>query len=458
MSLISQVLHRTECVPRVCCGALSRRAFPALLDMRFSPAACGPFGRRSRPIAFALFLASFVNSIASPAVGQGAPFTQPLPTSVAAGQVTLRANAGQALAGGPDVLCVGAPGNSVRGFDAGSVVVYRRDPVSGAFYVDQRLQPSSLSSYDRFGGAVALSGDLLVVGAKGDDTSGPNSGAVYVFRRATASQPFVLLDRLAPPGLGANACYGASVAASGNTFAVGAPRTDVSGFWTGSVYTYTIDSTTNVITPAGVVTDVSGSVGDEFGSAVAVSPNELFVASERLDMPNGPDDVGGVVRFVRQGGAGWVLSQRLFPTLPSEGARFGAALALEPPRPGAPGTLVVGAPEASPLGALGARGAVFVYTAGFGGSWSSAFQHGWWIAQTGSMRGRRWRSPVGSRSRVHHSAGPTSGEQTSSGAMPAAHGRTIRRSHFPESRSTTLRGRASPSRAESRSSVCPGAR
>lgn len=326
-------------------------------------------------------------SLAVPLQAQGAPFTQPLPASTTAGQSTLRANAGQSLAAGPDVVCVGAPGDSVRGFDAGSVVVYRRDPVSGAFYFDQRIQPTSLSSYDRFGGAVAVSGDLLVVGAKGDDTSGPNSGAVYVFRRATAGQPFALLQRLAPPGLGVNACFGAAVAASGDTIAVGAPRTGTNGYWTGSVFTYRVDATTNAITPTGVVTDGTGAVGDEFGSAVAVSPNELFVASERLDPPGGPDNVGGVVRFTRQGTSGWIESQRLFPALASEGARFGAALALEPPRPGAQGTLVVGAPEAGPLGALGARGAVFLYTAGFGGSWYFSTQYGWWVAQTGSQRG-----------------------------------------------------------------------
>ncbi|MEZ5301989.1 MAG: FG-GAP repeat protein [Verrucomicrobiales bacterium] len=88
---------------------------------------------------------------------------------------------------------------------------------------------------DRFGGAVAISGDTVVVGALGEDSgaSGVNSvpdesassaGAAYVFVRngGTWSQQAYLK----PGNPGASDLFGTSVAVSGDTVAVGARRED----------------------------------------------------------------------------------------------------------------------------------------------------------------------------------------------------------------------------------------
>ena len=61
--------------------------------------------------------------------------------------------------------------------------MYRWD---GAAWVQQpKLTAADTSAYDRFGESVAISGDLLVIGAPFNDNSGDNSGAAYVFELAS---------------------------------------------------------------------------------------------------------------------------------------------------------------------------------------------------------------------------------------------------------------------------------
>lgn len=326
-------------------------------------------------------------NIAVPLASASAPqvraFTEPLP----AAQPTMRGNAGESVAVGQRVVAVGAPGESIRGPGAGSVHIYNRDATTGAYTLLQTLQPPTLMPFDRFGGALSINGNLLIIGAKGDDTVAPNSGAAYVFQRPGIGQPYVYLTKLTPPTAAPNDCFGQAVSVIGNRLAVGAPRADIAGFNTGAAYVYTYDFATSAITPDGVVTDPAATAGDEFGSALAVFNSELVVASEMLDKPGGPLNCGGVVSFVRTGSAQWVVGQRLFATAASEDARFGASLAFEPPRPGSIGTLVVGAPTAGPTGAIRARGSVTVFTASLGSPWSQVFEYGYFEIEEGSSRG-----------------------------------------------------------------------
>jgi hypothetical protein len=104
-----------------------------------------------------------------------------------------------------ELLVIGAPGedsapngltadpNDDSMTDAGAVFVLRRE--NGAFVPEGLLKAPNGDAGDRFGNAVALSGDTLVVSAPGEDSgaagidgngadnTAANSGAVYVFAR-----------------------------------------------------------------------------------------------------------------------------------------------------------------------------------------------------------------------------------------------------------------------------------
>jgi hypothetical protein len=136
---------------------------------------------------------------------------------------------GSSVAVDGDTIAVGETLALVDPASAGRVRVFTR---AGAVWTaQQQLQAGNATPGDRFGGAVALAGDVLVVGARFEDGDGtginppvtPNapSGAAYVYTRtgATWSQ----LAYVKAPDTQAGADFGAAVSLSGDSLAVGAP-------------------------------------------------------------------------------------------------------------------------------------------------------------------------------------------------------------------------------------------
>jgi hypothetical protein len=117
-----------------------------------------------------------------------------------------------------DTLLVGAPYSG----DSGAAYVWAR---SGSIWtVQQMLMPADAAAGDRFGGAVALSGDAALVGAEGDDSSTDpekSVGAAYVFARSVSgwSQQQKLTPQGAAQSTALDCGFGQSVALSGTAAA-----------------------------------------------------------------------------------------------------------------------------------------------------------------------------------------------------------------------------------------------
>jgi hypothetical protein len=126
--------------------------------------------------------------------------------------------------------------NSSEG--AGAVYVFRRD---GATWAQEAYVKASNNTAigDLFGGSVALSGDMLAVGAHLEDSASEgvdgdqgdadgninfNSGAVYVFRRAGTAWEQTAYVKAS--NTGANDSFGTSVALSGDTIVAAAASED----------------------------------------------------------------------------------------------------------------------------------------------------------------------------------------------------------------------------------------
>ncbi|MDH5514595.1 MAG: FG-GAP repeat protein, partial [Gammaproteobacteria bacterium] len=77
-----------------------------------------------------------------------------------------------------DLVAVGAYGYNG---EAGRVYIYRRSGTNWS--LEKEITSSSLGTGDRFGYSLDLSGSTLVVGAYRDDDGGSNAGAAYVFTR-----------------------------------------------------------------------------------------------------------------------------------------------------------------------------------------------------------------------------------------------------------------------------------
>ena len=104
-----------------------------------------------------------------------------------------------------------------------------------------KLVPSDGAALDNFGLSTAISGDTVVVGARGDDddVTGVNSGSAYVFVRSGTT--WTQEAKLTPSDAAAGDAFGVSVAISGDTVVVGAhgDDDDVGGPDSGSVYVFT---------------------------------------------------------------------------------------------------------------------------------------------------------------------------------------------------------------------------
>jgi hypothetical protein len=109
-----------------------------------------------------------------------------------------------------NLAVVGASGEDTTAMGAGSAYVF--DASTGALL--HTLNNPTPAEYDGFGASVALSGKFAVVRAPGDDTVAVNAGSVYVFNAGTGA----LLDTLGDGG---------SVAVWGNSLLVGNPASEV---------------------------------------------------------------------------------------------------------------------------------------------------------------------------------------------------------------------------------------
>ena len=102
--------------------------------------------------------------------------------------------------------------------------------------LDPQVVRAGLEAGDMFGGDVNVSGNLLAVGASGDDDGGDNAGAAYVFRRTAGT--WGPGTKIVASDASANTAFGNIVWIEGDHLVVGSPFDDEGGTDTGSVYVF----------------------------------------------------------------------------------------------------------------------------------------------------------------------------------------------------------------------------
>jgi hypothetical protein len=215
--------------------------------------------------------------------------------------------------------------------NSGSVTVFRY--IRGAWMVEQTLVAPVPASGDRFGAAVALEGDVLIVGAPEDDDFGSNAGLAYVFHRADGV--WALETTLKNESPAANDQFGWSLALSGETLAVGARLDDEPATNTGAVVVF-LRSEAGVWTQQAKFKGVDTAASDQFGYSVALHDDTLVVGAFNDD--DGGIDSGGAFVFMRSDGV-WSQQAKLIPADLSPSDLYGSAVAVEADR------AVVGSPQ-----------------------------------------------------------------------------------------------------------------
>jgi hypothetical protein len=214
---------------------------------------------------------------------------------------------------------------------------------------------------DYFGRSVAVDGDTAVIGAYGDDGTGSESGAVYVFVRSEDSGGIITWtqqDKLTVTN-GANDQFGRSVAVDGNTAVIGAPGY---GSNSGAVYVFvrSEDSGGNITwTQQDKLTagDDDAAAGDHFGYSVAVDGDTAVIGAYGDD-DNGSNS-GSAYVFVRSSGT-WTQQDKLtaYAYDAAAGDYFGKSVAVDGD------TAVIGAYGDDDNGSLSGSAYVFVRSSG----------------------------------------------------------------------------------------------
>ena len=206
---------------------------------------------------------------------------------------------------------VGAYWDDVAALDSGTV--YRFDPMVGNALGD--LFGSAPSSFDYFGQAVAAEGDNLIVGAPLDDTSGPDSGIVYVFDQWGQIKSTIL-----NPNPDAFDQFGSALAVSGNILAVGAYADDANGILnSGSVYLFDILTGQLLHT----LTSPNASANGHFGISLSIDELDLIIGAPHEDT-TGPDS-GMVYRF---DAASATLLTQIHNPFPASFDEFGTSVSI----------------------------------------------------------------------------------------------------------------------------------
>ncbi|MBL8719750.1 MAG: FG-GAP repeat protein [Myxococcales bacterium] len=234
---------------------------------------------------------------------------------------TLRAEAkapvafGHAIAASGDLLLIGGQGSSLDGTN-GVAEVWAKAGTTFSRVV--ALSPPKV--FEDFGSAVAIAGDVAVVGAPfATVDTVDEAGAVYVFVKSGGT--WKLDQRVVAPAPSDSAHFGYAVSVSDKRLVVGAPGDDDGAKATGSVYVFDRVGAT-FASPKGKAFQGTADL-EEFGYSVATADDLVLVGARSA----GKDNEGEVHVYTYDGKA-FVEKSKLLPLTPVFGLNFGASVAL----------------------------------------------------------------------------------------------------------------------------------
>ena len=263
---------------------------------------------------------------------------------------------GAAMASDGATILVGAPSErNGSTATAGAVYAFRRD-AGGSWLAPQRLTDPDPLTGSFYGAAVAVSGDIAVVGASAAKVGTIASGNVRIYRRS--GDTWSLESTITAPSPGVGDKFGSSVAIASGRIVVGVQEDHATVG--GSVRIFERISNQWVQTAVVVPTDLASF--DFFGSAVSADADLVAVAARRADV-GGVFDRGSAYVFKRSAGGTWVQQAKLEPPTTQAGdVLYGNSICVRS------GRVIVGASKFGMPGQL-TRGKAFVFSTN-GTSWS----------------------------------------------------------------------------------------
>jgi FG-GAP repeat len=161
--------------------------------------------------------------------------------------------------------------DNANGIRAGAAYVFERITLFGSTFWTQtaKLLASDGDDFDTFGSDVGVSGTWAIVGADSDESG----GSAYLFEDTGGAWP--QKQKLHPAGLPASSDFGYAVAIDGDVAVIGAPDF---GTGTGKVYVYENFGGLGWLLTATLAAH-DGSVGDSFGASVSIAGDQVIVGA-----------------------------------------------------------------------------------------------------------------------------------------------------------------------------------
>ena len=203
-------------------------------------------------------------------------------------------------------LVLGSNTQSSTHVGAGAAYVYRHDGMQWLY--EATLSNSAAKSFERYGSDVAISNDTVIVGERGVDSIAVSAGAAHVHQRIGMTWP--LQQTLTPNDLSVGAAFGDAVAIEGDVAVVGAHSQHATFPDEGFVYTF--DRSGNMWNQQPTLMAPAGFAGNtgRFGRAIAMDGDTLLVGQQdqSSQLPYSTAHV-----FSRDMGGGWNLETQVDP-------------------------------------------------------------------------------------------------------------------------------------------------
>lgn len=268
-----------------------------------------------------------------------------------------------ALSSDGNILLVGAHGEDSPSTNNGAAYVFTR---TGSTWSEaQRLTGNSVSLF--FGWSVDMTpdGNTLVIGAYAGSSSPYANGCVYVFTKNSGSPlTWSLAQILFPDNPGSNdrVGYGVAISDDGDRIIAGAPREDTGGSNTGIAYifTRTAGSPEWVFEAAIKGDDLGSSTSPEFGQKVDINSDGTTVIVGAPQEDSEGTNAGAAYVFIRGSGSPlWTQQAKLVgdDISLSSSASFSDSLAIS----SSGNMAVIGAWTESDAGATSNAGAAYVF-------------------------------------------------------------------------------------------------
>ena len=251
---------------------------------------------------------------------------------------------GAAVAVDGDVAVVGAPGRAVAGLEkAGQAHVFTRQS-DGRWVEVQVLGSEDPVIFGSFGSSVAVSGDWVAISAPLENGM---SGITYVYDSSgSGAEPWVFRQAVEPSDARNNLHSGWSIALEDSRLLIGADGFDMAGVYVGAAYLF--ERRGVVFVEDARLLAGERSADASFGAAVSLEGDRIGIGAPSVNGGRGRAHV-----FEKSAGV-WIETTALDgPDVGSE-TRFGTSVALSGP------SLLVGAPEYVVAGRR-AAGEAFLY-------------------------------------------------------------------------------------------------